>query len=131
MEWPVRPCLYEQPVDHGGPVAGADEGDIVAVGGGEVRRHLGDQRQEEGHVVGLARLVVDVPAPLIATGRHDHHSVAEVAQAAHVALAPVSWRVEKFDKKISNPLIVDGATDYNGTGVSKITPFFLWEGSIL
>ena len=91
VEWPILPCLDEEPVDHGGPVAGADDGDIVAVGGGEVRRHLGDQRQKEGHVVGLALLVIDVPAPLVAVGRHNNNGAAEVAQATHIALPAVSW----------------------------------------
>ena len=100
VEGPVPAGDDEQPVDHGGAIAGADDGDVLGIGRRVVRGHQGDQLQQEGHVVRLALFIVDVPAgivdtighqmclpALIATGRHNHHRVSEVAQATHVALA--------------------------------------------
>ena len=50
-----------------------------------------DQLQDEADVVRLAPLVVHVPAPLVAAGRHKHRTVGQVAQPPQATLASVAW----------------------------------------
>jgi hypothetical protein len=73
VEGPVQPGGDQQPVDHGGSVAGPDNCDVIRIGRRVLGCHSGDQLEEEGNIIRLALLIVDVPAPLVPVGGRDDH----------------------------------------------------------
>merc|ERR1712038_1676790 len=102
VERPVNTSGDEKPVDDGGAIAGPDQVDVVRISSRVVLRHPRDQLQDEADVVSLALLVVDVPAPLIAAGSHNHSSIHQVAQPSKVALTSIAMEVDDHRDLLSS-----------------------------
>ena len=99
VERSVNASFDEHPVGDGRAIAGSQKSDIIGVGGRVLLHHLLDELKEEGDIISLALLSIDVPAPLISTGGSDDDIVAEVAEPADVTLATISW------SKSDNPVL--------------------------
>ena len=91
MERSVNSCLNEHPVGDGSAIACSQKSDIIGVGGRVLLHHLLDELQEEGNIIRLALLSIDVPAPLVTIRGSDDDIVAKVTEPAGVTRTTVAW----------------------------------------
>ena len=101
VERTISAGLQEQSVDHGRPVARPHDRHVVPVHHWVLLPDLVDQVKDERDVVGLALLVVHIPAPLVAIGHDHYNTVPQETQPPDIPLATVAMEVDNQRKLLS------------------------------